>query len=96
MAVARAMPIKSTWKELVDTFLEAVTSQEYLHPALIQIIMDTYDDNRIKEMTQTSRGVSSRRIFISNEGQTMPQNTNDWNNFLNDDENKAELIIFFL
>ena len=96
MAVARAMPIKSTWKELVDTFLEAVTSQEYLHPALIQIIMDTYDDNRIKEMTQTSRGVSSRRIFISNEGQIMPQNTNDWNNFLNDDENKAELIIFFL
>ena len=45
------MPIKSTWKELADTFLVAVTSQEYLHPASIQIIMDTYDDNQIKEMT---------------------------------------------
>ena len=96
MAVVCAMPTKSTWKELVDTFLEAVTPQEYLHPASIQIIMDTYDYNRIKEMTQTSRGISGRRIFISNEGQTMPQNTNDWNNFLNNGENKTELINFFL
>ena len=47
-------------------------------------------------MAQTSRGISSQRIFISNEGQTRPQNTNDWNNFLNNDENKTELINFFL
>ena len=26
----------------------------------------------------------------------MPQDTNDWNNFLNNGENKTELIIFFL
>ena len=26
----------------------------------------------------------------------MPQNTNDWNNFLNNGENKTELINFFL
>ena len=94
MAVVWAMPIKSTWKESADIFLEAVTPQEYLHPASIQIIMDTYDDNRIKEMTQRSRGISGRRIFISNEGQTIPQNTNDWNNFLNNSENKTELINF--
>ena len=46
MAVVRAIPIKSTWKELADiflaaVFLEAVTSQEYLHPASIQIITVT-------------------------------------------------------
>ena len=52
MAVVRAIPIKSTWKELADTFLEAVTPQENLHPAPIQIPMDTYDDNQTKEMTQ--------------------------------------------
>ena len=45
IAVVRAMPIKSTWKESADTFLEAVTPQEYLHPASMQIIKDTYDDN---------------------------------------------------
>ena len=67
MAVNRVMPIKSTWKELADTFLEAAILQEYLHPASIQIIYDTYDDNRIKEMIQASRGISSLRIFISNE-----------------------------
>ena len=77
MAVVWAMSIKSTWKELADTFLEAVTSQEYLHPTSIQIITDTYEDNQIKEMTQRSTGISGQRIFISNEGQTMPQNTND-------------------
>ena len=92
----RSMPIKSTWKELVDTILGTVTPQEYLHPASIQIIMDTYDHNRIKEMTQTSRGISSRRIFISNEGQTMLPNTNDWDNFLNNVESKTEVINFFL
>ena len=67
MVVNRVMPIKSTWKELADTFLEAAILQEYLHPASIQIIYDTYDDNRIKEMIQASRGISSLRIFISNE-----------------------------
>ena len=39
---------------------------------------------------------SGQRIFILNEEQTMPQNTNDWNNFLNNGENKIELINFFL
>ena len=67
MAVNRVMPIKSTWNELADTFLEAAILQEYLHPASIQIILDTYDDNRIKEMIQASRGISSLKIFISNE-----------------------------
>ena len=35
MVVVRAMPIKSTWKELAGAFLEAVTPQEYFHPASI-------------------------------------------------------------
>ena len=43
-------------------------------------------------MTQTSRDISGRRIFISNEGQTMPQNTNNWNHFLDNGQNKTELI----
>ena len=47
-------------------------------------------------MKQTSRDISGRRIFISNEGQTMPQNTNDWNNFLHNGENKIKLINFIL
>ena len=34
--------------------------------------------------------------FISNEGQTIPQNTNDWNNFIYNAENKTELTNFFL
>ena len=71
MTVVRVMPIKSAWKELADTFLQTVTPQEYLNPASIQIVMDTYDNNQIKEMIQTSRGISERRIFISNEGKTL-------------------------
>ena len=58
--------------------------------------MNTNDNNRIKEMTETSRSISDPIIFISNEGQTMPHNTNAWNNILNNAENKTELINFFL
>ena len=67
MAVNRAMPTKSTWNGLADTFLEAAVLQEFLHPAAIQIVMDTYDDNRIKETIQALRGISILRIFTSNE-----------------------------
>ena len=71
MTVVRVMPIKSAGKELADTFLQTVTPQEYLHPASIQTVMDTYDDNQIKEMIQMSRGISERRIFILNGGKTL-------------------------
>ena len=62
----------------------------------MQVIMDTNDNNRIKEMTQASWSILGRRIFVSNEGQTVRHNTNDWNKILNNVENKIELIIFFL
>ena len=45
------------------------------------------DNNRIKGMTQRSCGISGRWIFILKKGQNLPQNTNDWNNFLNNGEN---------
>ena len=90
--MAGVRPIKSTWKELSDTFLETLTSQEYLHPASIQIITDTYGHKRKNDTTQTPRDISGRRIFISNEGQIMPQNANNWNHFLDNGENKTELI----
>ena len=47
-------------------------------------------------MTQTSWDISGRRIFIPNEGQTIPQNANDWNHFLDNGENKTKLINFSL
>ena len=62
----------------------------------MQVIMDTNDNNRIKEMTQASWSILGRRNFVSNEGQSVPHNTNDWNKILNNVENKTELIIFFL
>ena len=62
----------------------------------MQVIMDTNNNNRIKEMTQMSHSISGRSIFTSNEGQTMLHNTNDWNNILTNVENKTELIKFFL
>ena len=47
-------------------------------------------------MTQTSWDISGRRIFISNKGQAIPQNANDWNHFLDNGENKTKLINFLL
>ena len=96
MAVVRATPIKSIWKELANTFLDGVTPQEYLHPASIQIITFTYDNKRIKEMAQTPRDISGRGMFIWNLRQTIPLNTNDWNHFFNNGENKTPTNSFFL
>ena len=93
MAVVQTMPIKSIWKELADTFLEAVSLQEYLSPASIQIIIDIYDNKRDNTNIM---GHFRSDSFISNEGQTIPQNTNDWNNFINNAENKTDLTSFFL
>ena len=47
-------------------------------------------------MTQTSRDISGRGIFISNLRQTIPLNTNDWNHFLNNGENKTPTNHFSL
>ena len=63
MNVVQVKPISFPWKELADTFLEAVTNQGHLQPASIQIIRGIYNNNRIKDMTQMSRGISDRRIF---------------------------------
>ena len=65
MAVVRVMSVKSTWKELSDTFLEVAILQKYLYPASMQTIMDTYDDNQIKEIPQMSRGnLRSENLYI--------------------------------
>ena len=83
MALVQALPIKLKWKELADTISRSCNSSIYIYPASVQIIMDTHGNNQIKEMTQRSRGTSRRRIFVSNEGQAMTQNTNYSNDLLN-------------
>ena len=45
-------------------------------------------------MTHKSRDISGRRIFVSSKAQTIPQTTDDWNNFLDNGENKSEKLIF--
>ena len=47
-------------------------------------------------MIQRPRSISGWRAFMSNEWEPIPQNTNDWNSFHNNGENKIELINFFL
>ena len=57
--------------------------------------MDTYGDNRIKELTQRRRGISGKRVHITNKGQAMPK-AKDWESFLHSNENKAEFIKFLV
>ena len=61
-------------------------------PSLI-IVMDTYGNDRIKEVIQRQRGKSDRKTILSSETQLMPK-PKDWNAFLYNGENMMELIRF--
>ena len=52
-----------------------MAGKEFL-PVALDIIMDTYGARRIKEMTQTSRDTTTRKIVIGGTGLAMPKSRN--------------------
>lgn len=64
-----------------------------LLPAKLEIVMDTYGEGCIKEMTQKRRGTTNRKIVIGGADQAMPK-AREWPEFLSDGDNKTELIRF--
>ena len=74
--------------------LLAFTPPKDSSPKLIEIIMDNYLANSIKESTRQKRG-DGQRVFITGLGQTMPQGVN-WQSLLSNNENKTDLIHCFV
>ena len=93
MAVIRSMNPKVNWGKFCEAFIDNCMPPENLVPAKLEIVMDTYDEGRIKEMTQKRRGTTNRRIVIEGADQAMPK-SREWPDFLSDGNNKTELIKF--
>ena len=93
MAAVRSVSPKKTWGEYADSLLRFCMPPKPLKAAKLVIVMDTYGEDRIKDMTQKRRGQAGRKVVITEKGQSMPQGK-DWNTFLNSGENKTQLINF--
>ena len=67
MAAIRSVSVRKTWKEYADAVLTFFIPPIKTNPNSVIIVMDTYGENQIKEMTQSSRGQEGKRIQITGE-----------------------------
>ena len=76
MAVIRAMKPKPNWGIFTESFIKACTPASESKPISIAIIMDTYEEGRVKEMTQKRRGkITTRKRFCRSSWKVNEQNT---------------------
>ena len=94
MAIVRSVKPSTTYEEFFKCMLLPFTPPKDSSPKLIEIIMDNYLANSIKESTRQKRG-DGQRVFITGLGQTMPQGVN-WQSLLSNNENKTDLIHCFV
>ena len=95
MAAVRTVSPRKTWGEYADALLKFCTPPRSANPLSIKIIMDTYAQSRIKELTQKRRGKPGKSVCISGAEQEMPSQR-DWEGFLHNTDNKTELISFLV
>ena len=55
MSAMHSVAVRNTWKEFADAFLAFCIPPACTYAKSIVIVMDTYDENHIKEMTQRFR-----------------------------------------
>ena len=91
MAAVRSIPSQQTWGEYADTLLKFCWPPIQSKSLQLGIIFDSYTTTTTKELTQRRRGVSGRRTHEK----SMPRGK-DWDLFLNNSENKTELIQFLV
>ena len=76
MSVIRSMQSQRTWGEFCQVFVQqCMPDKEFLLVAL-DIVMDPYEADRIREMTQNRRITTTRKIAIGGANQTMTKSHN--------------------
>ena len=93
MAAIRSLRPRANWGEFCAAFIKTCMPEKIYVAESIDIIMHTYDKNRVKEMTQRRRGTATRNIIIGGADQAMPK-YRDWSSILSDGDNKTESIRF--
>ena len=95
MAAVKSIPSQMTWGEYADILLKFCLPPRQSKPLRIGIIFDSYSIATRKQLTQRRRGVSDRITHITSPEQSMPKGK-DWDSFLQNAENKTELIRFLV
>ena len=96
MAIVRGTPSEKTWGDFRSVLLKRVTPKAEYQPLKVHIVFDNYTDDQVysvKASKRTDRG-DGRRLHIGNDLQDMPQG-NEYQDFLRNSLNKAELIKHF-
>ena len=93
MAAVQSVFPKDTWGEFADSLFRFCKPPKCCNPSSLVIVMDTYGKHKIKAMTQKRRGHSERKVLITEKGQSMPKGK-DWNTFLQNGDNRTQLIEF--
>ena len=91
MDAMRTLKAKETYKEWITSLLKFVTPLNDPKPLSIEIINDTYKADSIKSGTRYKRGETTKRIHIRSWDQKMVKGK-DWQSFLNNIDNKNDLI----
>ena len=91
--IIRSVTVRNNWRDYGEAFLAFCCPPINTEPNAVIIVMDTYGENRVKEITQKGRGEEGKRIHITGEQQNMPS-AKDWPSFLQNAENKINLISF--
>ena len=82
MAIMRSIKPKSTFGEFFDSFIKLVTPPKSALATSIEIIMDCYYKNSIKDSTRQKRGNTGSRVYITSSKLKMPQG-DKWNSYFN-------------
>ena len=96
MAIVRGTPSEKTRGDLWSVLLKRVTPKAEYQPLKVHIVFDNDTDDQVysvKASKRTDRG-DGRRLHIGNDLEDMPQG-NEYQDFLRNSLNKAELIKHF-
>ena len=72
MATIRSLKPKETYEDWITGFLKFITPSEVAHPAILEMVNDTYPKLSAKSGTRIHRGEEFQRTFVEGVGQEMP------------------------
>ena len=76
MSVIRSMQSQRTWGEFCQVFVQACMPDKEFFLVALDIVIDPYEADRIREMTQNRRITTTRKIAIGGANQTMTKSHN--------------------
>ena len=91
MAAVAVVPPQEIYKDFADAILSYCKPKDIACPKSLTVIFGSYNSTSRKQSTQIKRVQPGRRVYITSMMQKMTTR-DDWDKFLNNGENKSELV----